>query len=75
MDCQFGDATFNNESAAKFIDTDTQNRAGSIFGDGSLVMIVAILALITSGISICMTVIYNKKKAVLVAVDRAGDEE
>ena len=75
VDCQFGDATFNNKSVAKFVDPDRQNSAGSIFGDGSLTMIVAILALITSGISICMTVVYNKKKVVPVAVDPAGDEE
>ena len=75
VDCLFGNATFNNKSAAKFVDTDTQNRAGSIFGDGTLTMIVAILALIISGISICTTVVYNKKKAVPVAAERAADEE
>ena len=62
VDCQFGDAIFNNRRAAKFVDTDTQNSAASIFGEGSPVMIVAILALITSGVSIYMTVSHNKKK-------------
>lgn len=75
VDCQLGNATFNSKSAARFVDTDTQNRAGSIFGEGSLTMIVAILALIASGISICLTVGYNKKKTVPTAVAHTGNEE
>lgn len=75
VDCRFGEATFNNKRVAKFVDTDTQNRAGSIFGDGSLSMIVAILALITSGISIFMIVSYKKKKEVPVVANHAEDEK
>lgn len=75
VDCQFGDATFNNRRAAKFVDNNTQNSAGSIFGEGSPVMIVAILALITSGISICLTVGYNKKKVAPIAVDAKETED
>ena len=51
---------------------------GSIFGEGSLSMIVALLALIASGVSIFLTVYYNKKKAAPVAannVTEAEDEE
>ena len=38
---------------------------GSIFGEGSLTMIVALLALIASGVSIFLVVYYNKKKQFL----------
>ena len=51
---------------------------GSIFGEGSLTMILALLALIASGVSIFLTVYYNKKKVVPVAannVTEAEDEE
>ena len=52
-------------------------RYGSIFGDGSLTMIVALLALIASAVSIFLTVYYNKKKAVPVAANNVteADEE
>ena len=51
--------------------------AGSVFGEGSLSMIVAILALASSAFSIFLTVYYNKKKAAPVAADtkEAEDEE
>ena len=61
VDCQLGKATFNNKNAAKFVYTGAQ--AGSVFGEGSLTMIVALLALITSAVSIFLTVYYNKRKA------------
>ena len=50
---------------------------GSIFGEGSLTMIVSLLALIASGVSIFLTVYYNKKKAVPVAANNTteADEE
>ena len=48
---------------------------GSIFGEGSLSMIVALLALIASAVSIFLTVYYNKKKAAPVAVQSKEDEE
>lgn len=64
IDCDFGDATFNKKSAAQFVDTDASNGTGTIFGEGSLTMIVAILALVVSAFSICFTVVLNKKKAV-----------
>ena len=50
---------------------------GSLFGEGSLTMIVALLALIASGVAIFLVVYYNKKKAVPVAVNKAteADEE
>ena len=50
-------------------------RFASIFGDGSLSMIVAILALVSSVVSICLTVSYNKKKAILANDAEIEDEE
>lgn len=74
--CMMGDSTFKNEKAAIFQDANG-NVVGSIFGEGSLTMIVALLALIASGVAIFLTVYYNKKKAAPVAVDtkEAEDEE
>lgn len=79
IDCEFGDATFNNKGAAQFVDTDVANgrslRFGSIFGEGSLSMIVALLALIASGVSIFLTVYYNKKKTAPVVADKEEETE
>ena len=50
---------------------------GSIFGEGSLTNILVIISLIASGVSIFLTVYYNKKKTAPVAVNNveAEDEE
>ena len=58
-DCKMGDTTFAGEGVA--------TSAGSMMGDGSLSMIVAIVALVAAGVSISLTVAYNKKKTVPVA--------
>ncbi|MBR6556135.1 MAG: hypothetical protein IKT60_01775, partial [Clostridia bacterium] len=50
-------------------------RFASIFGEGSLTMIVALLALISSGVAIFLTVYYNKKKTAPVAADTKEAEE
>ena len=55
--------------------TNTSSRLASIFGEGSLTMIVAILALATSVASICLTVAFNKKKAVLGAANNTAENE
>ena len=73
VDCDFGDATFHNKSAAQFVDTDAPNGTGSIFGEGSLTMIIALLAIVLSGVSICLTVVSNKKKTVANKAEK--DEE
>ena len=52
------------------VSTDSGNGSAysaSIFGEGSLTMIVAILTLVVSCISLFLTVHYNKKKAIPVA--------
>ena len=72
VDCDFGKATFSNKNAATFVGGTVSNSTGSIFGEGSLSTIIALLALIASGVSICMTVAQNKKKT---APSAAEDEE
>ena len=69
VDCDFGDSSFNDRSRATIIDTDAKNGAGSIFGAGSLVMIIAVLALVSSAVSISLTITFNKKKAVFVTAN------
>ena len=75
--CDFGNATFNDRSRATFADTVNPNGAGSIFSEGSPIMIVAIvaiLALAASVVSIFM-VANLKKKLVPAAVNNTKDEE
>ena len=78
--CDMGNSTYDGLEYIKFVDcknAPNARRFGSIFGEGSLTMIVALLALIASGVAIFLTVYYNKKKAAPVAVDtkEAEDEE
>ena len=75
VDCDFGEATFNNRRAAQFVDTDASNGAGSIFGEGSMTNILMIISLIASGVAIFLTVYYNKKKAAPVAADNEEETE
>ena len=56
------------------VSTDSAYSA-SIFGEGSLTMIVAILTLVVSCISLFLTVYFNKKKAVPAAANNTEDEE
>ena len=69
--CDLGDTTFKNKSMVTFSD----KAVGSIFGEGSLTMIVALLALIASGVAIFLVVYYNKKKAVPVAANNVTEAE
>ena len=60
------------------VSTDSGNGSAysaSIFGEGSLTMIVAILTLVVSCISLFLTVYYNKKKAVPVAANGVAETE
>ena len=75
--CDFGNATFNDRSRATFADTVNPNGAGSIFSEGSPIMIVAIvaiLALAASVVSIFM-VANLKKKLVSAAVNNTENKE
>ena len=64
-DCTLGDTTFENKGMVDGV--------GSIFGEGSLSMIVALLALTASAVSIFLTVYYNKKKSVPVAANNVAE--
>lgn len=68
-DCDLGDTTFEDKSMVTFSD----KAAGSIFGEGSLSMIIAILSLIASGVAIFLVVYYNKKKAVPAIANNAAE--
>jgi hypothetical protein len=58
--CTLGDTTFENKNMVDGV--------GSIFGEGSLTMIVAILALVAAGAAIFMNV-YSKKKVLVGNAD------
>ena len=70
-DCELGNTTFNDKNMVMGVGV------GSIFGEGSLTMIfaiVAVLALVASGVSIFM-VASMKKKLVPVAANNAAETE
>lgn len=69
--CNLGDSTFNDRSLATF---NGAAGVGSIFGEGSLAMIVSFVALIASVAAIVVNV-SSKKKAVPVAANGAADTE
>jgi hypothetical protein len=61
-DCDLGDSTFKNTHFIGFFNTSAPDGVGSIFGEGSLTMIVAIVALIVSVASILVNVSSKKNK-------------
>jgi hypothetical protein len=67
--CELGDTTFDDKSMVVGV--------GSIFGEGSLTMIVAILALVASVVSICLIVDMKKKlvPATVKVTVESDDEE
>jgi hypothetical protein len=62
-DCDMGDSDFNNKSLAIFEDAEGNQFPASIFGEGSLAMIVAFAALVVSIAAIMMNVSSKKKTA------------
>lgn len=63
VDCNFGNATFNNKSAAQFVDTSASNEfSASMFGEGSLAVLVSFIALIASIAAIGVNVASYKKR-------------
>ena len=71
-DCTLGDTTFENKSMVMFSST----AVGSIFGEGSLTMIVAFVALIASVAAIIVNVSAKKKAAPATAsADKETDDE
>ena len=65
--CELGDTTFEDKSMIAGV--------GSIFGEGSLSMIVSILALASSAFAIFFSVYYNKKNVAFVTADNAAEAE
>ena len=76
-DCDLGDSTYRSKETIKFTDTSAPDGAhtASIFTEGSLAMIVAILSLVASTVSICLTVVYKKRLVPVVANDAPESEE
>jgi hypothetical protein len=72
VNCDFGEATFNHREAATFDDLPLE---GSIVGEGSMTNILVIISLVVSGVSIFLTVYYNKKKAAPVAANNTTEAE
>ena len=71
-DCTFDkDTKFADKSMVMF----SEKAVGSIFGEGSLTNILVIISLIASGVSIFLTVYYNKKKVAPVAANGATETE
>ena len=71
VDCDLGNSTFNDRGRANIVDTDAQNGTASIFGEGSLAMIVSIVAIIAAGAAILVSV--STKKA--LAADKTENAE
>jgi hypothetical protein len=75
-DCSIGNSTFENKKCVEIVYTDAENGAASIFGEGSLALIVASVALIASIASIIVNVTERKKKTVPVtATEQSEDDE
>jgi hypothetical protein len=64
-----GDSDFNNKSLAIFEDAEGNQFPASIFGEGSLAMIVAFAALVAS-IAAIMVNVSSKKKTAPAQVDQ-----
>ena len=74
VDCDFGNATFSDKNAVTFVGGTVSNDIGSIFGEGSLAIIVAFVALIVSVAAIVVNV-SSKKKAAAVAANSAAEAD
>lgn len=71
IDCKIGNTTFCNK---QYIDFGRGEGVGSMFGEGSLALIVAFVALVASIAAIVVNVYNNKNKKPALATDN-GDEE
>jgi hypothetical protein len=69
VNCDMGNSTYNDRNSVQIENGGT----GSIFGEGSFSMIIAILSLIASGVAIFLVVYYNKKKAVPAIANNAAE--
>ncbi len=69
--CDLGNSTSNDRTRATF---NGAVGAGSIFGAGSVTVIMSILALAASCVAIFLVVYCNKKKAIPVSAEKADEE-
>jgi hypothetical protein len=61
-DCEFNNSTFNDKNAATFYGGNVSNTVGSIFGEGSLAVILAFAALVVSVASFTLNVAGRRGK-------------
>jgi hypothetical protein len=73
-DCSMGDSDYSDKSDLIFEDANGK-RSASIFGEGSLAMIVAILALVASGVSIFLFADMKKKLSPVAADSQETEDE
>ena len=66
-DCEIGDTNFEDKGKVEGV--------GSLFGEGSLTNILVIISLIASGVSIFLTVYYNKKKTAPAVANGVAETE
>jgi hypothetical protein len=71
-DCDMGDTTFENK---KYVDFGNGAGTGSIFGEGSLTMIVSLLSLVASGVAIFLIADMKKKLAPATANNTEENED
>ena len=65
IDCKLSDSTYFDRDCIVFEDTDAPNgnaRVASIFGEGSLAMVISLLALVAAGEALAVTLFAKKKK-------------
>jgi hypothetical protein len=72
-DCDLGNSTFENVKNYVIVDTDAENGAASIFGEGSLAVIISFVALIVSVAAIVVNVSSKKKVAYAAANNAAAN--
>ena len=65
VDCKYSQVSFNNKNYADIYNGGGFG-SGSIVGEGSLAIVISILALVASIVSIGITIFFNKKKKVAV---------
>lgn len=73
--CTLGDTTYENKGYITFANGSSRAMTGSIFGEGSLTMIVAFVALIASVASLIVNVTARKKKTAPVTPTEQTDNE
>jgi hypothetical protein len=74
VDCDFGEATFSDKNAVTFVGGTVSNSTGSIFGEGSLAMIISLVALIASAAALIVNV-SSRKKAVSATANNEAESD